>query len=187
MFWVRTYWVSTNSLTSSKAIIVFSPNIPCKEKGKISEDRVSKLLFHYDSKNLSEYEKKQAGLIKKIKGYKEWAVIYDEYCNAPSPEVVKNLDKEGYNDCFKGDSFDSDSPYDEAKLLNSDNGGKTLRELFNEMFSGNLTMGIITKNFKFLMNMFIPLFKGLKEMDKHKIVHNDIKSINITGDFKSLK
>ncbi len=174
-------------LGTGSSSCVFSPNIPCKNSDKILDSRVSKLLYHYDSKNLSNYEKKQAELIKKIKGYKEWAVIYDEYCDAPSPEVVKNLDEEGYNDCFKNYSIDSDPPYDEAKLLNSDNGGRTLRDLFNEMFSGNLTMGIITKNFKFLMGMFIPLFKGLKEMDKHKIVHNDIKSINITGDFNKLK
>ena len=174
-------------LGTGSSSCVFSPNIPCKKDGKILDTRVSKLLFHYDSKNLSNYEKKQAQLIKKIKGYKEWAIIYDEYCNAPSPNVVEQIDKEGYNDCFKGINSTTDSPYDEAQLLNSDNGGRTLRELFNEMFSGKLTTGIITKNFKFLMYMFIPLFKGLKEMDKHKVVHNDIKSINITGDFKSLK
>ena len=87
-------------LGTGSSSCVFSPNIPCKNTDKILDSRVSKLLYHYDSKNLSNYEKKQAELIKKIKGHKEWAIIYDEYCGAPSPEVVKNLDEEGYNDCF---------------------------------------------------------------------------------------
>ena len=179
-------------LGTGSSSCVFSPNIPCKKNGRIDNNRVSKLLYHHDAKNLSKYEKKQGELIKNIKGYKDWAVIYDEFCDAPNPEMVKNYDNEGYIDCF-GDNnnlynFDvTDEPYDEAQLLNSDNGGNTLKNLFNELFNGNLTPEILSKKFKTLMGMFIPLFKGLKEMDKNKIVHNDIKSINITGDFNGLK
>ena len=175
-------------LGTGSSSCVFSPNIPCKTNGKVDNNRVSKLLFHYDAKNLANYEKKQAELIKKIKGYKDWAIVYDEYCIAPKPNVVEGFDPEGYNDCFKDEIDDYwSTPYDEAELLNSDNGGRTLRELFNEMFSGKLTMKIIDTQFKVLMKMFIPLFKGLKEMDKHNIVHNDIKNINITGDLNGLK
>ena len=29
---------------------VFLPNIPCKTNGNISQNRVTKLLYHYDSK-----------------------------------------------------------------------------------------------------------------------------------------
>jgi serine/threonine protein kinase len=175
-------------LGTGSSSCVFSPNIPCKTNGKVDNNRVSKLLFHHDSKNLANYEKKQAELIKKIKGYKDWAIVYDEYCIAPNPNVVEEFDPEGYNDCFKDEIDDYwSSPYDKAELLNSDNGGRTLKELFNEMFSGKLTMKIIDTQFKVLMKMFIPLFKGLKEMDKHNIVHNDIKNINITGDLKELK
>ena len=64
------------------------------------------------------------------------AIIYDEYCNAPSPEVVEGLDKKGYDDCF---NIDTETPYDEAQLLNSDYGGRTLRDLFNEMFNDSKT------------------------------------------------
>ena len=175
-------------LGTGSSSCVFSPNIPCKTNGKVDNNRVSKLLFHHDSKNLANYEKKQAELIKKIKGYKDWAIVYDEYCIAPNPNVVEEFDPEGYNDCFKDEIDDYwSSPYDKAELLNSDNGGRTLKELFNEMFSGKLTMKIIDTQFKVLMKMFIPLFKGLKEMDKHNIVHNDIKNIIITGDLKELK
>ena len=175
-------------LGTGSSSCVFSPNIPCKTNGKVDNNRVSKLLFHHDSKNLANYEKKQAELIKKIKGYKDWAIVYDEYCIAPKPNVIEDFDPEGYNDCFEEEIDDYwSTPYDKAELLNSDNGGKTLKELFNEMFSGKLTIKTIDTQFKVLMKMFIPLFKGLKEMNKHNIVHNDIKNINITGDLKGLK
>ena len=45
-------------LGTGSSSCVFSPNIPCKRNSKIDDKRVSKLLFHDDSKNLSNYEKK---------------------------------------------------------------------------------------------------------------------------------
>ena len=54
-------------LGTGSSSCVFSPNIPCKTNGKVDNNRVSKLLFHHDSKNLANYEKKQAELIKKIR------------------------------------------------------------------------------------------------------------------------
>ena len=108
-------------LGTGSSSCVFSPNLPCNG-GKISKDRVSKLLFHHDAKNLSKYEDDQSSIIKKIKGYKDWAIIYDEFCDAPKPEKVKKLDPEGFEECFEGDDF----PYVNAKLLNSDNGGQWL-------------------------------------------------------------
>ena len=44
-------------LGTGSSSCVFSPNIPCKKNGKVHDSRVSKLLFHHDSKNLSNYEK----------------------------------------------------------------------------------------------------------------------------------
>ena len=72
--------------------------------------------------------------------------------------MVKNYDNEGYIDCFGDNSnlynFDvTDEPYDEAQLLNSDNGGDTLKNLFNQLFNGNLTPEVLSKKFKTLMGM----------------------------------
>ena len=155
---------------------VFLPNIPCKTNGNISQNRVTKLLYHHDSKNLSKHEKKQSDLIKKINGYKDWAIIYDEFCKAPKPGIVNNLDPEGFIECF-GDTSDS-NPYDHAELLTSDYGGETLKLKFREMFINTSSSDLIL-NFRDLIKMCEPLFLGLKEMDSSNIVHNDIKTINI--------
>ena len=181
-------------LGTGSSSCVFSPNIPCKKNGKVSDERVSKLLYHEDSKKLSKYEKEQASLIKKIKGYKKWGIIYDEFCNAPDSNIVEKYDPEGYLHCF-GDDATTPTPYIDAQLLNSDNGGNTLKSLFNDMFSYKGLQGkgeqeildFFDTNFRKLMKMFYPLFLGLKEMNKHNIIHNDIKSINITGDKDELK
>ena len=163
---------------------VFLPNIPCKTNGNISQNRVTKLLYHYDSKELSKYEKKQSDTIKKINGYKDWAIIYDEFCEAPKPGIVKNLDPEGYIDCFGDndnfyDLYTEDNPYDYAELLTSDYGGDTLKKKFREMFPNPSTPKNTILNFKDLLRMCEPLFLGLKEMNSNNIIHNDIKTINI--------
>ena len=155
---------------------VFLPNIPCKTNGNISQNRVTKLLYHHDSKNLSKHEKKQSDLIKKINGYKDWGIVYDEFCEAPKPIIVNNLDPEGFIECF-GDNSDS-NPYGYAELLTSDYGGETLKLIFREMFVNKSSSDLIL-NFKDLIKMCEPLFLGLKEMDSSNIVHNDIKTINI--------
>ena len=71
---------------------VFLPNIPCKTNGNISQNRVTKLLYHYDSKELSKYEKNQSDTIKKINGYKDWAII-SNIINPNNTNLLKNLYK----------------------------------------------------------------------------------------------
>ena len=155
---------------------VFSPNIPCPNQ-EISKNHVSKLLFHPEHEKMSKNEEKQSNLIKKIKGYKEWAVVYDTYCNALPPSEVKELDPNGFKACFK-----HETTYTKAKNLISENGGDTLNDVFLGMFKGETNLEIINQKFKKFISMCYPLFFGLYKMDDNNIVHLDIKSINITGD-----
>ena len=163
---------------------VFYPNIPCKKNGKAETNRVSKLLYHYDAKKLAKHEEKQSKIIKKIKKYKKWAIIYDEFCNAPKHNDIEKYDPEGYVECFgeKGDS----NPYENAQLLSSEYGGETFKEKFSEMFQ-EVNEADLRLRFKRLMVIVEPLFLGIKEMYKSKIVHNDIKPINIIHKNDSLK
>ena len=156
---------------------VFYPNIPCKKNGKVDPKRVSKLLYHYDAKKLSKHEEKQSKIIKKIKNYKDWAIIYDEFCDAPKHNDIEKYDPDGYVDCF-GETGDS-NPYENAQLLSSDYGGETFKDKFSKMFVGVNEVKEIQSRFKKLMVMVESLFLGLKEMHKNKLVHNDIKPINI--------
>jgi serine/threonine protein kinase len=164
---------------------VFYPNIPCKKNGKVDPKRVSKLLYHYDSKKLSKHEEKQSKIIKKIKNYKDWAIIYDEFCIAPKHNDIEKYDPEGYVECF-GETGDS-NPYENAQLLSSEYGGETFKEKFSTMFQGINEVKDLHLRFKKLMVIVESLFLGLKEMHKNKIIHNDIKPINIIYKDDSLK
>ena len=164
---------------------VFYPNIPCKKNGIVDPKRVSKLLYHYDAKKLSKHEEKQSNIIKKIKNYKNWAIIYDEFCDAPKHNEIEYYDPEGYIDCF--DETNETIPYDKAQLLNSDYGGETFKDIFSRIFQGVNQLKDLHVSFTRLIKMIEPLFLGLKEMNKNKIVHNDIKPINIIHNEDSLK
>jgi len=163
---------------------VFYPNIPCKKNGKVDTNRVSKLLYHYDAKKLAKHEEKQSKIIKKINNFKDWAIIYDEFCNAPKHNDIEKYDPEGYVECF-GETGDS-NPYENAQLLSSEYGGETFKEKFRQIFQ-EVKETDVSLRFKKLMVIVEPLFLGIKEMYKNKIVHNDIKPINIIHKNDSLK
>ena len=166
---------------------VLNPGIVCKDNS-LNKNRVSKLLYHTDAKELTEYEKKQSNTISKIKGHKDWSIIYNEFCEAPDYHKLKELDPEGIKNCFEGFwSFENNIPYKEAYILNSDYGGLTMKDIFKKMFSGENNINIIQERFIELMKMMHPLFLGLEVLNNNRIVHNDIKSINIVehnGQFK---
>ena len=97
--------------------------------------------------------------------------------------MVKEYDEDGYTDCFKDkdnlyNMEVTDNPYEGAHILNSDLGGDTMKSVFKDLFS-NLNKFNLEDSFINFMKMMHPLFEGLKEMNKGKIVHNDIKPINI--------
>lgn len=150
------------------------PTIPCKGKGKedVKKDRVSKILYNNDAKEIMEYEMEQTKLLSRIRGHKNWSIIYDEYCKAPSYHVIKEYDKKGILDCY-GKNDGNFNGY----ILNSQYGGDTMDSIFKGLFSNTKTS--IDNNFLIFMDMMKPLFRGLKEMNKNGVIHNDIKYSNI--------
>ena len=91
------------------------------------------------------------------------------------------LDKEGFDACLKKSSL-SDTYHeriDDVTYLTSGlTGGITLEDYFIDNFY-KITMNELETRFMKLMHMIEPLFLGLKELHNHKLIHNDIKGINI--------
>ena len=79
---------------------IFKPNLPCKSSDKISNKRISKILYSEDAISESKNEKKMNEKIKKIKGYSRWCLIFDEYCKPMEKHILQNYDPDGFNDCF---------------------------------------------------------------------------------------
>ena len=169
-------------IATGSSSCVIRPMIPCKKgKNKINDKRISKLISHKDSKNMMKYEKKQIKLIKNIKGYKNWCILYDEYCKAPEYEELVKYDPEGIHDCYQEIDYHPNS-----YLLNSKYGGKTMLDVFRNKFE-NISTNNIKNEFLDFMIMMKPLFYGVQQMNNHGVIHNDIKYNNVVldnGDFK---
>ena len=117
--------------------------------------------------------------IKKIKGYSSWAIIFDQFCKPFPKEVLSTYDKRGMDDCLYDEDFIDE--FDEnSYMMNGIYGGETMDDKFMSMFEGKkMSINQRDKKFLELMKMMEPLFLGLKKMDEKKIIHNDIKPINI--------
>lgn len=162
---------------------VFKPNLPCKgEKNyKKNKDRISKYIFKKNAVDLIDHEKKLTTKIKKIKNYENWAIIFDKYCKADDYTKLYVLDKQGFNDCWTEESIDSYEYeiMDKISYISSGKyGGITLEDHFIKKFS-SIKQSDLEKEFMKLMKKITPLFEGLKSMNENKIIHNDIKGINI--------
>lgn len=164
---------------------IFTPNLPCKKNDTISNSRISKIVYSDGAIYESKDEKRMNNMIKKIKDYSKWALIFDEYCKPMNSDILETYDPSGMRDCFNEeeeqyliDNFDKNS-----YMMNGPYGGITLSDYFEGVFYNKITMNItFKKHFYTLMEKMEPLFLGLKVMNEKNIVHNDIKYNNIVLD-----
>ena len=167
--------------TGSKSC-VFRPSIPCKEFNNKDYNKVSKIVYDNKAALTIENEKYISKLISNIKGFKDWAIIFDQFCDTPvSYNEFKKHDKKGIKDCYDEDKNDFN-----VLIFNSDYGGETMAETFTSIFK-NTSKKKIEHDFIKFMDMMKPLFLGLTKMEDNNIIHNDIKSNNIVehkGSFK---
>ena len=85
---------------------VFHPNIPCDSNDKISNKKLSKVLFLGFDENeqpmtTAKREIMMNNLIRNIKGHEHWSILYDDYCKAPTQAQMSSYDPEGVMECFK--------------------------------------------------------------------------------------
>lgn len=155
---------------------VFRPQIPCENsKKKRTKKRVSKLFV----KKNKEYK---IGLkVKKIKGYSDWTILWENVCQ--SPDYEKLLKNSEINECLISQNIKPETLPQNYKftLYQGYYGGLTL---------GNYSIKIIKRNIfnseKLFIQMFIKIFKllhnvfyGLMILNKHNICHHDINRSNI--------
>tara|TARA_B100001094_G_scaffold188607_1_gene182872 strand:+ start:3326 stop:4390 length:1065 start_codon:yes stop_codon:yes gene_type:complete len=155
---------------------IFRPQIPCENsKKKRTKKRVSKLFI----KKNKEYK---IGLkVKKIKGYSDWTILWENICK--SPEYEKLLKKSDINECLLSQNIKPDSLPNNYKftLYQGFYGGETLENYSKKIIKQNIFnsekkfIEIFIKIFKLLRNIFY----GLMILNKHNICHHDINRGNI--------
>ena len=165
-------------LASGSSSCVFHPNIPCKGSNDIvSKEKISKIVYGKKSDKYLNQEKKVNNLIRAIKGFERWALIYDKYCKAPDyGNIFKNYDKD-IVDCM--DDYYEDKFNTTNNMMIGTYGGITLDDYFVDYILKNKSSKTIDKHMYILFKKMEPLFIGLKELYKNKIAHLDIKVNNI--------
>lgn len=169
-------------MTKSKLIskgssgCVFRPNISCQNnKKKRTKKRVSKLFI----KKNKEY--KIGLLVKKIKNYNDWTLLWENVCQ--SQEYDKLLNNSDINECLLSQNINPKSLPSNYKftLYQGFYGGITLEDYSKKIIKSNIFysekifMQVFIKIFKLVYNVF----HGLMELNQHNICHHDINSRNI--------
>tara|TARA_B100002051_G_C16717069_1_gene630088 strand:+ start:466 stop:1653 length:1188 start_codon:yes stop_codon:yes gene_type:complete len=168
---------------------IFRPNIPCyNESDKvINEDKISKIMYGEKSKDKSEYELMISNKIKKIRGHKNWAIIFEKQCEPPIYDDIMKYEPD-IEKCIYGSSETiSSNSLDNNYMLVGNYGGVTLDDYFYSLFHKKVTGKKLETNFLDLMNKMKPLFTGVKALLKNNIIHNDIKYNNILLDKDKFK
>ena len=172
-------------LATGSSSCIFRPNIPCKgDETNGMDDKISKIVYGSKSNKYLKQEKKMNYIIKSIKGYEQWALIYDKFCKAPlydnifkyDKDIIKCMDKH-YEDEFNKTN----------NMMIGLYGGDTFEDYFINNVLKNKSSKIINKHMYILLKKMEPLFKGLKLLYDNKIIHLDIKINNIViheGQFK---
>ena len=170
---------------------VFHPNIPCDSNDKISNKKLSKVLFLGFDENeqpmtTAKREIMMNNLIRNIKGHEHWSILYDDYCKAPTQAQMSSYDPEGVMECFKNiynEKILYDIDYGDidnvTSMLHGKIGGITLEDYFKQKFS---TKKNLQSTFLKTMMKLKPIFLGLVKMKQAQIIHNDIKWNNIILD-----
>ena len=171
-------------LATGSSSCIFRPSIPCKGETGSHKNKVSKIV--YGEKALKYYtkEKNIAQVIKKIKGYSNWCIISETFCDPPSYDNIFKYDKQilSCKDRDYEQIFD-----DSSKMMTSKYGGVTFEDYFNDEVLVIKDLKHIEMNMYKLLKKMKYLFIGLTKIHKSKLVHLDIKYNNIVLDGKYFK
>ena len=182
--------------TGSRSCII-NPNIKCKNNRNKKRDKktISKISFGDEAEENSIREKTINDMIKRIPGYKKWALIFDDMCKPPSYNDSLKIDKD-INKCIKeedtyelhgGIESKKNELFEDSIMLIGEFGGETFGDYFNKKFSEINMMKDLEREFLILMKKMKDIFKGLVDLNAYEISHLDIKQNNIVISKKNFK
>jgi len=171
-------------LATGSSSCIFRPSIPCRGSKKFNKDSISKIVHGSKADKYFQKEKQMAILLKNIKGYKKWCIIYDNFCQPPKYVNIFKYDKT-ILDC-KSDSYED--IFDEtSKMMIGKYGGITFEDYFISIFPFGIKHKQFEINIYKLLVKMKQLFIGLNEIYHNKLIHLDIKYNNIVLDGSQFK
>lgn len=162
---------------------VFQPSLPCnntKSKRKSKKDTVSKIFFSDESLQEARDEFSINNHIREIKGYEQWASIWDTKCKPNEYDMILKKEPKIEKCIYSNHS----SIYEFNKyryMLLGPYAGISLKQYIKKQFKSKTYSSnkLFKQEFLKLMKYMKTLFIGLVELHKHGICHGDIKSDNI--------
>ena len=153
---------------------VIKPSLKCKgnKSSKIYQNKVSKVMRDKHATD----ELKEMEYISKIKGIEKYAVNLPIKCK---PDLTDSNFDEYVSKCNTYNVINTyfDNPK-KLSLLLLDDGGLNMQQSLRLIINGT------DNDKKIFYNSFINLFEGLEFFRKNKIVHFDIKLINLVYNFE---
>lgn len=172
-------------LATGSSSCIFRPNIPCRgHKGDISSKKISKIVYGDKAQKYYDKEKKIATILKSVKGYSKWCIVYDKFCDPPTYENIFRYDK----NILECKDRDYEQIFDESsKMMVSRYGGITYEDYFIEHVLKDKSLKKFESGMYKLLKKMKQLFLGLKQISQKRIVHLDIKYNNIVLDGEFFK
>lgn len=163
---------------------VFFPSIPCKNDKDSDKDLYKDSISKIGYSKMNDFKKEYdiSLILKKIKNYSDYFLIYDKYCEPLSYNELMKYDSE-FIDCVNNEI--SEKKFDKrSTMLIGIKGGKTFEDYFKkkESFYSNQSKYNEKKmriDFIDLMKKMENLFIGLKKLESINMLHLDIKCNNI--------
>lgn len=166
--------MSHNILGEGTYGCVIKPSLKCKGKksSKIYENKVSKVMRDKHAED----ELKEMEYISNIKGIEKYAVNLPIKCKPDLTDSNFNKYVSKCNTYYVAQQYLANPK--KLSLLLLDDGGLNMQQSLNLVLSGT------SNDKKIFYNSIINLFEGLEFFRKNKIVHFDIKLINLVYNFE---
>lgn len=160
---------------------VFKPLIPCNNRKKSDDKKVSKIFFGNDSKNDADIEFKLSKNINRIDPHNKWSYSWDTKCKSPTYAQIFKRDK-NIKECLKDANIDDERFDRTSYMLTGDYAGKVINQTRETIELKRCYTDVKSFRLIFLkiMKYVKPLFLGLKELYNHKLSHLDINRNNMT-------
>jgi len=157
---------------------VFKPGFKCNNQSRLNKNNVSKIFFSEESLKEVNNELLVDSKIRNIKDYENWCHIWTDHCKGPDYEILYKKDKD-IESCLLNGHISKQDFNKYSRILQGTYAGINLTDYINKHLNPTSPVNALYKSFLNIMKLMRPLFLGLSELYKHKIIHCDIKSDNI--------
>lgn len=169
---------------------VFNIEFPCRKKKVTKRNKgrkyISKVFFHKRAIGEAKEEYNINLQVKRIKGHKNWCVLWDKLCKPESYKEIYKKDPK-IKECLRKTNLSIEEFNERSAMLVGEYGGYTMEKIFENKMRNIKNKDDFVSFFLRTMKRMLPIFEGIKSLKSNNFTHSDIKKANIVLDGKSYK